>query len=314
MQESPSGQGVSHITIEDAEAGQRIDNFLAKRLPGLPRSHIYRIIRTGQVRVNSSRIKPTRKLVAGDTIRVPPVRNAQGKQVTVPDSFIDTVESSVIYEDDRVLAVNKPAGLAVHAGSGLNFGVIEALRQSREDRRYELVHRLDRYTSGCLLIGKTLAATRLFQEHFRQRTVEKKYIALVAGSWSVTDETVANRLSSNVEISGERMVVEDEHGKTAISHFTTLATFAEASELSIRIDTGRTHQIRVHCCGSGHPVIGDNKYGDKAANHRFKQLGLSRMFLHAEHLSIDGELQLNCSVDAEWRSARQVLSQTKPRG
>ena len=312
MQETPSGQGVSHITIDEAEAGQRIDNFLAKRLPGLPRSYIYRIIRTGQVRVNSSRIKPTRKLVAGDTIRVPPVRDAQGKQFTVPDSFINTVESSVIYEDERVLAVNKPAGLAVHAGSGLSFGVIEALRQSRDDRRYELVHRIDRYTSGCLLIGKTLAATRLFQDHFRQRTVEKKYIAIVAGNWIVTNETVTNRLSSNVEISGERMVVEDDRGKTAISHFTTLTAFAAASEVGVVIETGRTHQIRVHCCGLGHPIIGDNKYGDKPSNRRFKQLGLSRMFLHAEHLSIDGELQLSCSVDAEWQSARQILAGTKP--
>ena len=129
----------------------------------------------------------------------------------------------------------------------------------------------------------------------------------------MTDETVANRLSSNVEISGERMVVEDDLGKTAISHFTTLTAFASASEVSVLIETGRTHQIRVHCCGSGHPVIGDNKYGDKQTNRRFKQLGLSRMFLHAEQLSIDAELQLSCSVDAEWQSARRILSSTKPR-
>lgn len=312
MQETPSAQGVSHITIEAAEAGQRIDNFLAKRLPGLPRSHIYRIIRTGQVRVNSARIKPTRKLLAGDTVRVPPVRDPLGKQFTVPDAFVDAVEKAIIHEDDQVLALNKPAGLAVHAGSGLNFGIIEALRQSRDDRRYELIHRLDRQTSGCLLVGKTLAATRQFQDHFRLRTVEKEYIALVSGCWSVSDKTVANRLSSNVEISGERMVVADEHGKTAISHFTTRATFAEASELNVRIETGRTHQIRVHCSDSGYPVIGDSKYGDKPSNRRFRQLGLGRMFLHAEKLSIAGELQLSCSVDAEWEAARQILLKSGP--
>ncbi len=308
MHESASAQGVSHITVEGGEAGQRIDNFLAKRLPGLPRSHIYQIIRTGQVRVNSSRIRPTRKLEVGDVIRVPPVHSARGKQSTVPDSVISVLESSIIYEDDGVLAINKPAGLAVHAGSGLNFGVIEGLRQSRDDRRFELIHRLDRFTSGCLLIGKTLAATRDFQDHFRARTVEKKYIALVAGCWDVEGMTISNRLSSNVEISGERMVVEDQLGKSAVSHFTTLSLFKEASEIGVVIETGRTHQIRVHCHGAGHPVIGDSKYGDKQANRQFRQMGLGRMFLHAESLSIDGELKLNCKVDAEWENARKLLA------
>lgn len=307
MQEPSAGQGVTHVTVDEAEAGQRIDNYLAKRLPGLPRSHIYRIIRTGQVRVNKGRIKPTRKLLAGDTIRIPPVHDADGKQVTVPDTFINTLESSIIHEDDRVIALNKPAGIAVHAGSGLNFGAIEALRQARDDRRFELIHRLDRQTSGCLLIGKTLAATRLFQEHFRQRTVEKRYIALVTGRWHVNDLMISNRLANNVLISGERMVVVDENGKTAVSRFTTAAKFPQASEMKVRIETGRTHQIRVHASGAGHPVIGDSKYADNRSNSQFKKMGLNRMYLHAEQLAIKNELQISCTAGADWESAKRKL-------
>lgn len=307
MQEPSAGQGVTHVTVDEAEAGQRIDNYLAKRLPGLPRSHIYRIIRTGQVRVNKGRIKPTRKLLPGDIIRIPPVHDALGRQTRVPDAFVDLIESSIIHEDDRVIALNKPAAVAVHAGSGLSFGAIEALRQSRDDRRYELIHRLDRHTSGCLLIAKTLAATRLFQEHFRQRTVEKQYVALVDGCWQVNDLVISNRLANNVLISGERMVVEDENGKSAVSRFTTLSNFSQASEMSVLIETGRTHQIRVHASGAGYPIIGDTKYGNNRSNARFKKMGLNRMYLHARQLVIKDELQVSCQVGDDWEVAKRKL-------
>ena len=307
MQDQSARQGVTHLTVEEAEAGQRIDNFLAKRMPGLPRSHIYRIIRTGQVRVNKGRIKPTRKLIAGDTIRIPPVRDAAGEQTTVPDAFVGAIESSIIYEDDRVIALNKPAGIAVHTGSGLSFGAIEALRQLRDNRRYELIHRLDRHTSGCLLIGKTLAATRLFQEHFRQRTVTKQYIALVAGRWHVHDLVISNRLANNVLISGERMVVEDSSGKSAVSRFDTVSKFSQASEMKIHIETGRTHQIRVHTSAAGYPIIGDTKYGDNSTNRFFKKMGLNRMYLHAEQLTIKDELQVSCGIGSDWESAKRAL-------
>jgi len=209
------------MRVEADSDGQRIDNYLKKCLSGVPVGHVYRIIRTGQVRVNGKRIKASGRVAAGDDLRLPPMYDMQADNVAVPESVVQTLETSIIFEDEELVVLNKPGGLAVHGGSGLAFGIIEALRQSRDDRRLELVHRLDRETSGCLLIGKSLVATRKYQDIFRQRRVVKIYRALVHGRWQADEQKVSNHLSSNREISGERMVVADDGGKFAESFFST---------------------------------------------------------------------------------------------
>lgn len=302
-----TGSSVVHLTIDEAGAGQRIDNLLIKRLPGVPRTRIYRIIRKGEVRVNGSRAKPSLKLAAGDTVRIPPLKNTEKPRAAVPDDFVEKLESAIVFEDERIIALDKPAGAAVHAGSGLQFGIIEAIRQSRDNQRLELIHRLDRQTSGCLLIGKTLKATREFQDRFRERSVNKSYLSLIVGKWQVADFEVRNRLISNVEISGERMVVADVSGKEAISRFTTLARFPDATEIQVKIETGRTHQIRVHSADCGYPVIGDKKYGNAAKNSDLRKRGLKRMFLHAARISFSGDCDISCPPGPDWEQARQEL-------
>lgn len=307
MQKEHSASKVRYLTVAAPEAGQRIDNYLGKMHPNIPKSHIYRIIRTGQVRVNSGRIKATYKLKSGDQIRVPPVYDAQKEKNTVPDDILKMLESAVLSESDDFIALNKPAGLSVHGGSGLHFGIIEAFRQSRDDQRLELIHRLDRGTSGCLLIGKHLQAIRWAQDAFRQRTVQKRYTALLDGVWRADSEQVKVALQTNALEGGERKVVVSADGKQAISNFTTLETFASATLMSIVIETGRTHQIRVHAAHTGYPVIGDSKYGDSATNRAFRRLGFKRLYLHAEALELpaleDGQpgLRVTAPCDEHWQ-------------
>jgi len=314
MQESSSPgttQGVSHIIVDDDTAGQRIDNLLIKRFPDLPRSRVYRIIRKGEVRVNGGRIKPKQKLAAGDRVRVPPLHIDPAAAVSVPDALVAELEASVFYEDDAIVVLNKPPGIAVHAGSGLPFGVIDAIRQSRDSQRFELIHRLDRHTSGCLLIGKTLKATRSMQDLFRARTIGKRYLAIVAGSLTADELVVENHLEANVEVSGERMVVAGKDGKLAVSRFQTLEDFGRATEVEVSIDTGRTHQIRVHAAGLGHPVVGDKKYGDPEANRQFRVLGLKRMYLHAARVVIPDGPELNCQPGVEWQQAKDICRDSR---
>jgi len=274
------------IDIEDSQAGQRIDNFLLKHLKGVPTSHIYRILRSGEVRVNSGRKKPHYKLQPGDTLRIPPIRLAENKTAQIPESIIDLLDNAILYEDSNLIAINKPAGIAVHKGSGLNFGVIEAFRQIRPEQPLELVHRLDRETSGCLLLAKnrnTLAQLHSLLRHEKVTHIEKTYLALVNGCWQQGKTTIDTGISK-VKRSGEHLMQVDADGDRAISHFEPIENFSDCSLMKVTIETGRTHQIRVHAHHTGHAIIGDSKYGDKQVNQRFRKLGLKRLFLHAAHL------------------------------
>ena len=274
----------------DAEfTGQRIDNFLLTLLKGAPRSLIYRILRKGEVRVNKGRIKPEYRLQAGDVVRIPPVKLPDATARPEPARpVLEAVEQGILYEDDRLLVLNKPSGLAVHGGSGIHYGAIEALRILRPKvKRLELVHRLDRDTSGCLLVTKRGSSLRSLHEQFRDNRVQKIYLALVKGRWQGGKRTVDAPLRKNTLQSGERMVRVDSQGKEAISIFTPLAVTDVASLMQVELKTGRTHQIRVHAQHINHPLAGDDKYGDEAFNRQLRDKGLKRLFLHAQRLCFD---------------------------
>ena len=274
------------LAIDEEQAEQRLDNFLFRQLKGVPKGHVYRLLRTGQVRVNGRRAKPDYRLASGDEVRIPPVRQAEITPPVRPGSRqLAALQAAILFEDEQLLVINKPAGMAVHGGSGVSFGVIEALRTLRpEQRSLELVHRLDRDTSGCLIIAKKRSALRALHAALREGAVEKRYLALLAGGWSGGERQVRLALEKNVLQSGERRVHVAETGKPAESRFQPLQAFKNAMLVEVTIMTGRTHQIRVHAAHLKHPVAGDDKYGDREANRYFRSLGLKRMFLHARSL------------------------------
>ncbi len=284
-----TGGGVSHVTVLEGAAGQRIDNWLLRELKGVPRSRIYRILRKGEVRVNGKRAKPEYRVAAGDDVRLPPIRTAEDMgPAKIPDRAQHDIESTVVYEDKDVLAIAKPAGLAVHGGSGLSFGVIEALRASRPAETLELAHRLDRDTSGLLLVARNRAALRTLHALLREGKVEKRYLALVKGSWNLGKKTIDVPLATEARQAGTRVVRVHEGGKASESTFAPVDFFGpKATLLEVTIGTGRTHQIRVHAQHAGHPVAGDDKYGDREFNASMKEVGLNRMFLHAQMLSFE---------------------------
>lgn len=282
-----SSEKVRVINVGPAHDGQRIDNFLATELKGVPKSHIYRILRRGEVRVNKGRIQPKYRLRAGDVVRVPPVRVAEKETAARPGSrLIGQIEGAILYEDDALLVLNKPAGTAVHGGSGQSWGIIELLRAARPDAPFlELVHRVDKETSGCLLIAKKRSALRALHALFREHRIEKEYLTLLQGPWVGGAKTIRSRLRKNVLQSGERMVRSDEDGKEAESVFAPAGRFRCGSLMQVRIKTGRTHQIRVQAAEMGRPVAGDAKYGDSEFNRVMKGYGLKRLFLHARSLA-----------------------------
>lgn len=277
---------VQFITIEPDHEGQRIDNFLRTLLKGVPKSLIYRILRKGEVRVNKKRIKPEYKLQASDLVRVPPIRVSEANEA--PSTKLDKVanlESHILYEDDVLIVVNKPSGMAVHGGSGLSFGVIEALRALRPQAKFlELVHRLDRDTSGCLLIAKKRSALKHLHEQLRNKTVDKRYQALVEGSWPTNRFKVKAPLRKNTLKSGERMVSVSSDGKESETRYRILESFKDCTLVEASPITGRTHQIRVHCLHAGHSIAGDNKYTSEEFNQYVQRYGLNRLFLHAHQL------------------------------
>jgi 23S rRNA pseudouridine955/2504/2580 synthase len=300
------GPKVRLLKAGEEDAGQRLDNFLFRTLKGVPKSHVYRLLRTGQVRVNKRRAKPDYRLEAGDELRLPPVRQeAKAAPGLSPHWQQEALKTSIIFEDDRLLVINKPAGMAVHGGSGVSFGVIETLRVLRpESPSIELAHRLDRETSGCLIVAKRRSMVRVLHAAFREGRVEKRYLALLAHAWTGGEQTVDLPLEKNLLQGGERMVKVSREGKEAKSLFRPMQKFADSALLEIRIFTGRTHQIRVHAAHIGHPVAGDEKYGEKEANKGFKAVGLKRMFLHAAELAFEhpetGErLALKAPLDDE---------------
>ncbi len=286
-----SGEGSRARIVEASteDDGQRLDNFLIRHLKGVPRSHIYRLLRTGQVRVNGGRIKAQYRIAPGDKVRLPPVRqSAESDAPPPPTRAKRELEDRVLHEDDRVIVINKPAGMAVHGGSGLSFGVIEALRASRPGAPFlELAHRLDRETSGCLVICKKRSALRRVHELLREGKVEKRYLALVNGSWSHRHEEIRLTLKKQQLHGGERMVDVRADGKESVSRFRAIAYYRGATLMEVDIQTGRTHQIRVQAAHVGHPLLGDDKYGDRDANRRFQALGLKRLFLHSVSIGFE---------------------------
>jgi len=290
--QEPHSFSVQFIDISAAQAGQRIDNFLLTLEKSVPKSRIYRAIRKGEVRVNKGRIKQTYKIQAGDSIRVPPLRTSNKIKVkTVSDRFRQLLNHAVIFEDDELLVLNKPAGIAVHAGSNIPQGLIEALRIVRSDVSYlELIHRLDRDTSGCLLIAKNRHTLLNLQQQMVNHDIDKRYLTLLRDSWGMNERLVEQPLIKNSEISGERMVIIHENGKYAKTLFIPRESFEHAQLTEVKLFTGRTHQIRVHSQYLHSPVAGDDKYGHRHFNREMKKIGLKRMFLHAWKLGISHPL------------------------
>ncbi|HQR25352.1 MAG TPA: RluA family pseudouridine synthase, partial [Steroidobacteraceae bacterium] len=286
------GVGVRYVEAGEGDDGQRLDNFLVRVLKGVPRTHVYRLLRKGEVRVNSKRAKPDQRVAAGDRIRIPPVRQAEtpAAAARAPSrSLQDLITHSIVYEDDDLLVLNKPAGVAVHGGSGMAHGVIEVLRAARpEARELDLVHRLDRDTSGCLIVAKRRAALRDLHAQLREGTTEKLYLALVCGKWNLGQKRIELPLATGERRGGERHVAVRGHGQVAVSTFRPVQFFGNVATLmEVAIDTGRTHQIRVHAAYAGHPVAGDDKYGDREKNAALRQYGVNRMFLHAASIGVN---------------------------
>jgi 23S rRNA pseudouridine955/2504/2580 synthase len=271
---------VNFLEIDESGAAQRIDNFLFKHLKGVPKSHVYRILRGGEVRVNKKRIDQTYRLKPGDLLRIPPIRVAERHETG--QTRIPTVEFPVLYEDDALVAVNKPAGVAVHGGSGVSFGVIEQMRSARPQARFlELVHRLDRETSGVLLMAKKRSALTAMHEIMREGNSDKRYLALVLGHWKNAKQHVKLPLHKFDTPQGEKRVIVREGGQASHTVFALQKSWPEFSLLEAQLRTGRTHQIRVHLAHLGFPIAGDDRYGDFAHNKTLKKQGLKRMFLHA---------------------------------
>ncbi len=276
---------VTRHRIGEEAGGQRIDNYLLKILKGVPKSHVYRILRSGEVRVNSGRVGPDYRLQPGDELRIPPVRVAARPLRVAPPAYAK-LEQAILFEDEQLLALNKPSGLAVHGGSGVNFGVVEQLRAQRSQSRFlELVHRLDRDTSGVLLLAKKRSALTALHADLRAGRVKKYYLALVKGKWRNPKQSVRLNLHKYVLASGERRVAVDAAGQAAHTVFELEQTWREFSLLRAELKTGRTHQIRVHLAHLGYPIVGDDKYGDCEFNKRLARAGLKRMFLHASSVS-----------------------------
>ncbi|WP_028866433.1 23S rRNA pseudouridine(955/2504/2580) synthase RluC [Psychromonas hadalis] len=275
---------VRMLDISQENAQQRIDNFLRLHLKGVPKSMVYRIIRKGEVRVNKKRIKPDYKLKEGDIVRIPPVRVAAENALPSPKlNAIAQLEARIVYEDDALLILNKPSGLAVHGGSGLDFGVIEGLRALRPQARFlELAHRLDKATSGCLLVAKKRSTLRALHEQLRNKTMNKQYLALVKGKWDKKDRSVREPLLKDSQNS---IVKVSQEGKASETRFKIMQRYQGATLVEASPVTGRTHQIRVHTACKGHNIAGDDRYGDNDFSAEMKKLGLKRLFLHAAHIT-----------------------------
>ncbi len=281
-----------YVTVDDENDGRRIDNFLHSELPEVPRDRIHRLLRRGEVRVDGSRTRASRRLRAGEAVRIPPVvrSSAPKPEGRPPPAAIRWIDGTILYEDDRLLVLNKPAGLAVHGGSGVSYGVIESLRTARPDSRYlELVHRLDRDTSGCLVVAKRRSALRALHEALRRRTLDKRYVALLGGFWRGGVRRRVNLPLERGRLSGgERMVRVSDAGRESVTDLAAVATGRGVTLAEVFPYTGRTHQIRVHCAALGHPVAGDRKYGDRGLNLQLRSSGLKRLFLHAASIRIAG--------------------------
>ncbi|MGR3807689.1 23S rRNA pseudouridine(955/2504/2580) synthase RluC [Pasteurella testudinis] len=316
-------QSVRFQTINADQAGQRIDNYLLSQLKGVPKSMIYRIIRKGEVRVNKGRVKAEYKLQTDDLVRIPPVKVSEKAQAPISNKLqqVAQLEQQIVFEDDVLLVLDKPSGLAVHGGSGLSFGVIEALRSLRPEARFlELVHRLDRDTSGILLVAKKRSALRSLHEQLRNKTIQKEYLALVRGQWQSYCKAVNAPLNKNELASGERIVRVSEQGKPSETRFSIEERYGEQATLIKAMPiTGRTHQIRVHSQYAGHPIALDSKYGDQDFDQKMQALGLNRLFLHAyairfEHPKSGETLRLSAELDSSMKGILRQLREQNLHG
>lgn len=309
------------VEVDEGSDGQRIDNFLLATLKGAPRSLVYRILRSGEVRLNGGRAKPADRVARGDVVRIPPLRLSEGEVAEAGAGLKASVEGAILYEDDHLLVLNKPAGLAVHGGSGISLGLIETLRQSRPRAKFlELVHRLDRDTSGCLMVACRRSALLALQAQLGtdedQEGMGKSYLALVKGIWRGRRHRVEAPLLKNRLSSGERVVRVSREGKASITEFTVLERYLDCSLVEATLLTGRTHQIRVHCQHVGHPIAGDPRYGDDEFSRRMRDRGLRRMFLHAARLQFrhpaDGRaMQVEAPLDPALSRLLGALRQTQ---
>ncbi len=316
MSESGSAGNKPTVRVQavgpEAE-GQRLDNYLLKTLKGVPKTRIYKALRKGEIRVNKGRVKPDYRLQTGDQVRLPPLRQRDpAEPPLIPDRWADELSRRVVYEDSGLLVIDKPSGLAVHGGSGLNFGLIECLRQMRPDDRYlELVHRLDRDTSGLILIARKPAVLRELHRQLREDRVDKRYLALALGNWPRRRRVVEAPLAKNVLQSGERMVRVSKEGKTAVTEFQVLERLRGATLVEAKPVTGRTHQIRVHALHAGCPLLGDDKYGDERTVALAREAGLKRLFLHARSLRFrlpEGrDITLEAGLDEELEKVLERL-------
>jgi len=307
---------VQHFEVTQDEAGQRLDNYVHKRLGGVPRSRVYRVIRKGEVRVNGKRAGPETRLALSDKVRIPPVRVLPQTPARPSTDLTARIARAIVHEDERLIVIDKPAGIAVHGGSGVSFGVIEALRASRPEEFFELVHRLDRDTSGCLLVAKKGVALRSLHGLLREDGFEKRYLALVKGPWDLGTKRIDVPLRTDTRVSGERTVRAAPNGKPSVSVFRPVQFFGRiATLMEVTLETGRTHQIRVHAQHAGHPVAGDEKYGDPGFNETLQGLGLARMFLHASSVSFawpqGGEFSINTPLPAELGTVLDRLATMK---
>ena len=323
---------VQQITLGPEAAGQRVDKVLARLLPTVPRSLVFRMLRKGEVRLNGKRVKGEARTAEGDVLRIPPYREAPPEPVegaeapkkAVPQKLIDLLEKAIVHEDERLLVLDKPSGVAVHGGSGIGFGVIEILRASRPEETLELVHRLDRDTSGCLLVARKRSTLRTLHALLREDAFDKRYLVLVRGKWELGAKRIEAPLRTDLRVGGERTVKVDAHGKAAASDFRVVQFYGNlATLLEVKLLTGRTHQIRVHAQYAGHPVAGDPKYGDPEFNVQMKELGLGRLFLHAHSVGYEDpdrrvEVAVSAPLPEELRTVLDRLTtvpnKVRPRG
>jgi 23S rRNA pseudouridine955/2504/2580 synthase len=311
----------SHVEVTVEDAGQRLDKVLARLLADVPRSHLFRLLRKGEVRVNGKRAKPEQRLLAGDDLRLPPVRPAAvtAGPKPVPRRLTEQLEAAIVHEDERLIVIDKPSGIAVHGGSGMAFGVIEALRASRPEESLELVHRLDRDTSGCLLIARRRSSLRALHGLLRDGDFAKGYLALLGGKWELGTKRITAPLRTDLRVGGERTVKVDAGGKEASTEFRPVQFFGRIATLvEIRLFTGRTHQIRVHAAYAGHPVAGDAKYGNDELNSMLRELGLKRLFLHAHSVGFKwpdsgNELSVNTPLPPELKTVLDRLGDSSTR-
>ena len=304
------------LEVGEEAATQRIDNFLLRHLKGVPKSHVYRVLRSGEVRVNSGRVKPEYRLQPGDRVRVPPIRTARDEKPKAKPA-----EFPLVHEDAALLVVDKPAGVAVHGGSGVSFGVIESLRAARPQAKFlELAHRLDRDTSGLLIVAKKRSALVELHRMLREGEIEKVYLTVVKGHWPAGTRELRASLHKYVDAKGERRVAVREDGVSAVTQVRPIEANDRFSLLEVRLLTGRTHQIRVHVAHAGHPVLGDDKYGDFQLNHRLEKSGVRRLFLHASRLGLihpltKERLELRSALPIEMKKFvdAQIKGQTRDR-